>query len=183
MGYSKKDLDSNIFKQINGQRYRLRLMNLDSVYNEYYWTFDMLDDTVSSTEQQTQEEINQGVQDINNFLNNDNYNSSDIDMPTITVDSPALTIGDNIYQYFYTLFTTDSPRDFVFQIPFSNSSITIPSNYIENHLPIVIVNLIKMVYWYCIARYIIKDILIMIDNLRQGDFFLKSEDNIKTEVL
>ena len=40
-----------------------------------------------------------------------------------------------------------------------------------------------MVYWYFIARFIVKDIASYIEKAKSGDIFSSSDTNIKTDML
>ena len=81
------------------------------------------------------------------------------------------------------IFTTDDANDFVFTIPNSTQSITIPANYIESHLPESIIVLIRLFYWYFISRYIMQDIFKTINNLRRGDVFNVQSEDVKADIL
>ena len=104
-------------------------------------------------------------------------------MPTYVVNAIQTTYEDNLFQRLYNAFVDDEYEDFVFQFPFSNETVTIPADYIETHLPSVIINLIRLFYWYMIGIFIFKDIMRVINKIKSGNFWLQDEKNIKTEVL
>lgn len=191
------------FQVVNGQSYKARLSwinpsnPLDSQYIDYNWTMSLTAEQQQIEEQKTQQEINQGInnlnnsindlnntqQETNNFLTDDSYDSSIFELPSVTIDVTSDDYINSLFGLIRDAFLSENSVDFEFVVPFSNEKITIPANYIEEHLPEIIVNIIRMFYWYFISRFILKDILKSVDSLRQGDFFLSSENDIKTEVL
>ena len=129
-------------------------------------------------------DLNNTQQETNNFLKDTNYNESDIELPNVEIDTQTNEYASELFSIIMNAFTNESSIDFEFTIPFSNGQkIVFPANYIEEHLPDVIKNIIRVFYWYFISRYILKDIMNIVDRMRQGDWFLKSETDIKTEVL
>lgn len=193
------------FQIVNGKNYKVVLTfpNDGSVTSPvvYTWTITLTTAQIEDQEQQTNADINSGIQDlnnninnvnnginnINNFLNDDSYNQNDIidNMPTLDgVPVQPEFLLDNFFNNLKNAFTSDTSNNFVFIVPNSNGqSIEIPADYIETHLPNTIIVLIRTFYWFLICIYILKDVLHIIDRIRQGDYFITSDQDIKTEVL
>lgn len=127
------------------------------------------------------------INDMSNFMQNDNYSTNTItdNMPNSNEYQDITESGfDNIFTTLRNTFTSDNYQDVVFTIPFTNGkTITLPSNLTENIVPETIKTLIQMVYWFIIARFIVKDIAKYIENAKSGDIFSTSDTNIKTDML
>ena len=203
------------YQIVNGKQYRVEMSWDDPTTPhqlqrvQYTWTMSLTAEQIAQQEQQTNADINSGIQDLNNnindlnsninnvnngindinsFLNNDNYSPNDIvsSMPSVEFpnDIQAESMLSQLFDSFRNAFTNENSQDFVFVIPNSNGqSIQIPANYIETHLPNSVIVIIRVFYWGLICLYILKDVWRYIDKLRQGDHFLQSEHDIKTEVL
>lgn len=171
------------FNNVTGNKYRFTLVSHDT-NNNYTTTSYNVTLSWSSTVQSSIDENNS--QDMTSFFTSNNVDSSFIldSMPS----NP--TINYDGYQYIDTLFNVikdafvdDEPIDFVFTFPQSNETVTFTSDYIENKLPSVIVGLIRLFYWYFLARFILKDIMKNVDALRSARYWSTDDANIKTEVL
>lgn len=127
------------------------------------------------------------INDMSNFMQDDSYSSDSItdNMPNNDEFQDVTENGfDNIFTTLRNAFTSDNYQDVVFTVPFSNGqTITLPSNLTENIIPTAIKALIQMVYWYFIARFIVKDIASYIEKAKSGDIFTSSDTNIKTDML
>lgn len=136
---------------------------------------------------QQQEEIKDGINDLNEFLSDDTTDTTTIidNMPTNDNFQNVTESGfDNIFTTLRNAFTSENYHDVEFVVPFSNGQkITIPSNLTESIIPTAIKTLIQMVYWYFIARFIVKDIASYIEKAKSGDIFNSSDTNIKTDML
>lgn len=134
-----------------------------------------------------QEQISQGIDDLNNFLNDDNVNSSEItdNMPNSDDYENITQSGfDNIFTTLRNTFTGTVTQDIVLDIPFSNGqTIILSSDVVSNVLPSSLVVIIQSVYWFFISRFIVKDIALYIDKAKSGDIFESSDTNIKTDML
>lgn len=160
----------------------------DSVH--YYWTTDFTQAGTTKQEENKEDKMLSGInslyqsqRELNNFLSGTNYNSDDIKLPEIEINFEQEHFLDEIFSKIRNTFVNDSYVDVEIPVPFSENTITIPSNYIEEHIPAILINLIRLFYWFIIGRYIFKDVFGYVDSLRQGDFFMQSEKDIKTEVL
>lgn len=133
------------------------------------------------------EEQTNSINDMSNFMQDDNFSSDTItnNMPSSDEFQDITESGfDNIFTTLRNAFTSDNYQDVVITVPFSNGqTITIPSNLTENIIPTAIKTLIQMVYWYFIARFIVKDIASYIEKAKSGDIFSSSDTNIKTDML
>lgn len=121
----------------------------------------------------------------NAILNNVSINNNSIltNLPKIDINYSGIEIGNNFFDMLKNIFTSNDYEDLVITLPDGETDVVIEPDYIENHCPAYIKLLIQTFYWYMIGRYIILDILRAVDKLRQGDFILSSDANIKTEVL
>lgn len=135
----------------------------------------------------TQQRIDNGVSNIDSFLNDDKTDTSTItdNMPSAPdLENPTENGFNNIFDTLRSAFTGQNYRDLEFEIPFTNGKkITIPSNLTEQHVPTTIVVLIRMVYWFFISRFIVKDIAGYVEKAKSGDIFDSKESNIKTDML
>lgn len=177
------------FQIVNGQSYRAQLGFIkdgQTQYVYYNWTMSLTAEQQQTEEQKTQQEINQGLNDLNGFLQNDNFDENKIldNLPSVEINSPTDNQLDNLFDVLKNAFINNNSTDFEFTIPNSNGKkIIIPSDLISSHLPTIIVTIIQVFYWYIIARYIFKDAWGTIDKLRQGTYFDGGSSDIKTEVL
>lgn len=145
-----------------------------------------LNNTINNQTTIIQEQTNT-INDMSDFMQDDNFSSDTItdNMPNSNDFQNITENGfDNIFTTLRNTFTSSNYQDVVFTVPFSNGqTITLPSNLTENIIPIAIINLIQMVYWYFIARFIVKDIASYIEKAKSGDIFNSSDTNIKTDML
>lgn len=144
----------------------------------------------SEREQDLQSSINQQTQsidNINNSITDSNVDTSSIDLPTDNTNDPTQSGVDNIFQTIYNSFTSGTPQDIVFPIPFTNKSITLQANYINNMLSnngaSWIITIIQAFWWYIISRFIITDIMKKIRKIKQGNFENIQNSNIKEDML
>lgn len=147
------------------------------------WTTSFSSNAIENDRIRYESGLSNEISTVNNFIQSDNLDVNDYDLPTVTFDFNQEHFLNDLFTNIRNAFTGDTYTDFVFTFPFSGESITIPSNYIESHIPSVILNLIRLFYWYIISRFMLKDVFRSVDKMRQGDWFLRSESNIKTEVL
>lgn len=169
---------------------RLRYVYNDVVYNEepITWTTNFSERAIINDDIRAQDKMNQQLQDINNFFNNNNYNSGDIinNMPSSNeYISPTDSGIDSIFTALYNAFTTSNTQTVRFVIPFTNGQyIDIPSDLVSSRLPQIIITLIQSVYWFIICRFIIKDIASIAEKAKSGEILDDSSDgNIKTDLL
>lgn len=128
------------------------------------------------------------VQNISGVLLDYSFDNQTVigNMPNSTeYINPAENSINLIFNAFRDVFTSESDGATVrFYIPYSNNQyIDIPANLVSSHIPVVIVNLIQMVYWGFICTYIIKDIAKTADKAKSGDILDDKNGNIKTEML
>lgn len=179
------------FQVVNGLSYRAQLGYLrdgQTQYIDYTWTMSLTAEQQQTEEQKTQQEINQGVNDINNFIKNDTYNPDTIleNMPNSgEYNSPTDGGFDNIFQRFFNAFTSNDVQNFRFEIPNSNGQfVEIPSNLVTSKLPQPILSIIQTFYWFLFSRFIIKDIAKTAEKAKSGQILDDSSDgNIKTDLL
>ena len=160
----------------------------------YTWTTNFSQSTIDNAVVDEQENIDKTAENTeiianeigqtNEFLQDTTYDENELELPTMAITENVSLYVNDLFMSLYNIFTSDEYTDFTFEIPFSNGvEITIPSNYIESRLPSSIIILIRVCYWYVISRFIIKDIMNIVNRLRQGDYLIGSDVNIKTEVL
>lgn len=104
--------------------------------------------TATSTDSETTQELQNSINDqtnainnqtesidnINTSINNSNVDNSSIDLPTDNTQNPTQSGIDNIFQTIYNGFTSGTPQDIVFPLPYSTNNITIKPNYINQML-------------------------------------------------
>lgn len=151
--------------------------------------------TATSTDNDNTQELQnsienqtQSIDNINNSITDSNIDTSSIDLPTDNTQDPTQSGVDNIFQTIYNSFTSGTPQDIVFPIPFSNNNLVIQANYVSNMLGSsqagsVIISLIQAYYWYLISRFIITDIMRKVRKIKQGNFENIQNSNIKEDML
>lgn len=149
----------------------------------------------TTEEQKTQDEINSGInnlndtmQETNDFLKDDSYNKSEISSNMPNSDSYTIPTNEgfnNIFTSFINAFTTEQTTTVRFYIPFTNGAyIDIPSDLTISKIPAPLLLIIQTFYWFMICRYIVKDIASYAEKAKSGDIITGSTDtNIKTEIL
>lgn len=104
--------------------------------------------TATSTDEDNQQQINNALNEQTNAINNqtqsiDNINTSitdssvdnsSIDLPSDNTNNPTQSGIDNIFQTIYNGFTSGTPQDIVFPLPYSTNNITIKPNYVSQML-------------------------------------------------
>ena len=145
-----------------GSTYEIKLAK--RVYIEEYntWGYDFFDNsyifTVSSNvtqdyinqlnqqtatttdEENQQEQLNainnqtQSIDNINNSITDSTVDNSSIDLPTDNTTNPTQDGVNNIFQIIYNGFTSGTPQDIVFPLPYSTQNITIKPNYVSQML-------------------------------------------------
>ena len=122
------------------------------VYNMEYSFSSAIQDSINDN---TQQDIDKTLNNIDTFVSNDNIDNDSIvniiEDLDINIDYTGSNLLDSLFTLISNAFTSNNSVDFVFTIPNSNQTITIPANYIETHLPSVIVTLIRAFYWYMIC--------------------------------
>ena len=115
------------------------------------------------------------MSDTNNFLKDENYSQDSItgNMPSNSgVSDITAESLNNIFNIIKDTFTSSNYRDIVIGVPFTDQTITVPSDLTESHVPTVILSLIRMTYWFLISRFIYKDIINYIDKLKSRRYFV-----------
>ena len=137
---------------------------------------------------QTQQEQLEESKKTNEFLNKD-ASDSDIDISGISENSSDITENgiSQVFTTFYNAFTSDSAKDLVIPIPFTDKNIVVHSDMLENALsgsvfkPLIV--LIKAFYWYLISRFIYLDISKKINKIKSGNVESVENNNIKEDML
>lgn len=143
---------------------------------------------VTSTNQKL-DDVNEELGELNDFISDTSSNDSSYNQTSTSVTDNTSNKVDTIFTDFQNALTSDDYAvDVVLPIPFTNKNITIPSNFVKvqlNKLPghYAITSIIEVFWWYVIGRFIIKDILKYIDNLKSGDILKNSDTNIKADML
>lgn len=81
-----------------------------------------------------------------------------------------------------TAFVTSNSQSVIFPLP-HGGNITIPPDITSSKIPSLLVGLIQSVYWFIIARYIIKDVANYVENAKSGEILDSNDGNIKTDLL
>lgn len=144
----------------------------------------------ANTEQQA--ETTEEMKKLNDFMSSEDVDQDSYDMPTTNPTQDPTTDGiNNIFNKFYSRITNWDSSNISVYIPFANKSFTIPANASEQLLAkfsnmglgSTLKSLISAVWFYVLARYIIKDVQKYVDGLKTGEILTKSDTNIKTEML
>lgn len=104
--------------------------------------------TATTTDEDNQQQINnalneqtnainnqtQSIDNINNSITDSTVDNSSIDLPTDNTNDITQSGVDNIFQTIYNSFTSGTPQNIVFPIPFSNNNLVIQPNYVSNML-------------------------------------------------
>lgn len=181
-------IPKNVIPYLDGHEYYIQLQYF---YNNIAYQSDAIQWTTAFSEQailNDQIRMQDSIDNINGFLNNDKYNNGNIinNMPNSNqYTSPTDSGIDSIFTALYNAFTTNQTQTVRFVIPFTNEQyIDIPSDLVTSRLPQAIIILIQSVYWYVICRYIIKDIANIAEKAKSGEILDGSSDgNIKTDLL
>lgn len=143
-----------------------------------------------NTEQQA--ETTEEMKKLNDFMSSEDVDQDAYDMPT---DNPTQDITQNgintIFDRFYNTIDNWSANNIEVHIPFTNKAFLINANTTEvalthfsnNSFAQLLKTLLNLVWYYVLARYIIKDIQKYIDGLKTGEILTKSDTNVKTEML
>lgn len=144
---------------------------------------------VNSSVQQVGEavdKVNESITETNDFLQDSSFSQDSItdNMPSnSSVNDTTSASLDNIFTMLRNSFTGTDLKDFVFVVPFSEQEIVIPYDITLNIVPDVIKNLIQMVYYFVISRFIYKDIVAYFDKMKSGDIVSATDTNIKADML
>lgn len=145
------------------------------------------DNINNNTEGQVQGSTSQALQEISESINDSSVDFSLSDLPQDSSEDITRDGINNIFTSIYNAFCTGSAQDIVLPIPYSNSNITIPANYVRSSLQNananIIILIIEAFWWYLISRYIITDILKKITKIKSGDVEHLQDDNIKGDML
>ena len=97
--------------------------------------------TATSSDEEQQQELQnsinqqtQSIDNINNAITDITVDNSSIDLPTDNTTNPTQSGIDNIFQTIYNGFTSGTPQNIVFPLPYSTNNITIQPNYITQML-------------------------------------------------
>lgn len=137
-----------------------------------------------------QQESNQLQQEQNNFLQQ-GTSDSDVSIDSFNnVDANDITSSGltGIFTTIYNSISSWSSKDIVLPIPFTNKSLTIPSNYTNNMLSSVgggvLINIISTVYYFIVARFIVYSITGIINSIKSGSILeTDTKNNITTDML
>lgn len=137
-----------------------------------------------------QQEQNQLQEEQNNFLKQDTSDSdvsvdnfSDIDSNDIT--SEGLT---GIFNTIYNSVVSWKSKDIVLPIPFTDKSVVVPANYVENMIQKTgatwVSTLVHSVYYFIIGRFIVYSITKIVNSIKDGSILNTGNDsNITTDML
>ena len=135
----------------------------------------------------TNYEINENLNDINNSITSDDVNFNDIDLPSDDSEDITRDGVNNIFTSIYNAFCTGQAQDIVFPIPFTNKNITLQANYVRqmlsNNGASWVITIIEAFWWYLISRFIVKDIMNKINKIKSGNIESIEQDNIKGDML
>lgn len=134
------------------------------------------------------ENIEGDMEDIKDFLSNNNANDSSFNRTPIS--TPSSDTDANVDSIFYSLetaFTSSASANVELPIPFTNNTIIIPNNLVRSRLSHLgdgfLLTIVQLFWWWFLGRFIIKDILNYLDKLQSGEIISHSDDNIKADLL
>lgn len=137
---------------------------------------------------QQQEQINNNLSNIDNSINDSSIDDITSDtLPSDTTTDITAEGVNGIFTSIYNAFCVGNAQDIVFPIPFTDKSITLPSNYVRNALnssgATFIITLIEAFWWYLISRFIVKDIMNKINKIKSGNIEDIETTNIRGDML
>lgn len=143
-----------------------------------------LQDAILNTGQQTNNNLN----NINNNLTNSNVdNLTQNSLPQDTTSDITSDGVNGIFQSIYNAFCVGQPQDIIFPFPFTDKNITLSPLYVRNALEGsgagFIIIIIQAFWWYLISRFIIKDIMGKINNIKSGNIENIEKTNIRGDML
>ena len=133
--------------------------------------------------------VNNSINNLNNTITDSNISNSVIQQPSVPTDTSGVETGvNNVFANIMNAFThLDSTQNVVFPIPFTDKNITLQGSYTRDMLTSVnaiwIITFITIFWWYLISRFIIKDILKMVDKIQEGNLDKVESSNIKGDML
>lgn len=139
---------------------------------------------------QLQQENNQLQQEQNDFLQQET-SDNDVSVDSFnSVDSNDITSSGltGIFSTIYNSINSWNSKDIVLPIPFTDKSLTIPSNYTNNMLSRVgggsLITIISTVYYFLVARFIVYSVTGIINSIKSGSILeTDTKNNITTEML
>lgn len=181
----KMDLRNGYFNNHTYQFVLAWQRDNDTYSKDWTITTDFSQAAITNNEEQQKNKMEQDISSINNFLNDDNYNSSSIanQMPSTDVQDPTEFQVNNIFNMIRNAFSTTNAQDVVISLPHTDEKISIPANLVTSKIPNAIVVLIQGFYWFLICRFIIKDISKTVEHAKSGEILDAKDGNIKTDLL
>lgn len=126
-------------------------------------------------------------QQTQDYLMDDNFSTSNLDLPTSNINDITANGINNIFTMIYNAFCSGQAQDINFPIPFTGKYITIPYNYtisiLNNTQFSFVKNIIELFWWYLISAFIVKDIANKMNKAKSGDFENLENSNIKEDML
>lgn len=134
-----------------------------------------------------QQEQTEATKDTNQFLKNQNFDNNNLNLPNDGTNDITQDGINNIFTMIYNAFCSGQAQNVVFPIPFTNTNITIPANYISDVLSATsfswVKTFIELFWWYIISSFIVKDIAKKMNKAKSGDFENLENSNIKEDML
>lgn len=128
--------------------------------------------------------VDNSVKDVNNSINNSDVNVDSSTLPSDNTNDITEGGFNNIFNQIYTTFTSNTSKDLVITIPFTNKSFTINVANVYSNVNLGFVKTLIEAFWYFVISYfIVKDISKKINKIKSGDIEHVEDDNIKEDLL
>lgn len=136
------------------------------------------------------DDVSKNVKETNDFLKDTSDDDVDYSLPSSgSFDDSNINAGlDTIFSNVQNMFTKTS-ENIIIPVPFSNKTIVIPANYIQNQLEKfdkndIIKTFVQAVYAYIISKYIYQDLQKRMEEIKEGSILRgKTDTNIKADMM
>ena len=127
-----------------------------------------------------QEQTNKTLQDTKDFITEDlNGDEIDSSLPSFDSDIDPTTSGVN---EIFNLFKNGINNNNSFSFNLLGTDFVISSDLLSSHLPSSLVVLINAFWWFFICRFILKDVISIIEKISVGDIDKVDTTNVKASM-
>lgn len=156
--------------------------NTNAIIESQAQTTDAVKESTNAIKEQT-EAINEN----NNFIQDDNISDENFVLPDDDTTDISKQGIENIFDLLYNSFTSGEAQDIVLPVPFTDKSIVIPADYLENVFNnssfSFLLNFIHAFYYFVVSTFIVKDIQRKFDKIKSGNIENIQNSNIKADML
>lgn len=130
------------------------------------------------------DKTNEKLDDVNNNITNDNVNADSSTLPGDNTSDITEDGFNNLFNKFYTTFTSGSTNELVITVPFTGKSFVINFANVYGSANLGLVKTLIQAFWYfAISYFIVRDVGKKINKIKSGDIEHIQEDNIKEDLL